>query len=196
MRCPYGISTGLQGGLKPYYTILQIISVVYLTPNRRKWNITILWSVKLGKSRPVPQAWLGGSDLGWVPASGDQIHTMVLCTHQWIAELHLLSFIFLQVKQRWAERPSEVKKPLSLTNIVGCNFNISVHLQMSAVLIRARHDFPPPSSRVNQESWQQLQGLMWQLPTPSAQNPDISLLSNWERISFKAVWLLSLEKSY
>lgn len=101
-----------------------------------------------------------------------------------------------ETKMISAERPSEVKKPLSLTNIVGCNFNISVHLQMSAVLIRARHDFPPPSSRVNQESWQQLQGLMWQLPTPSAQNPDISLLSNWERISFKAVWLLSLEKSY
>lgn len=72
-HCLYGLPTGLQGGLNPYYTIPQIISVVYMTPNRGKRNITILWAMKLGKSRPVPQAWLGGSDLGWVPASRDQI---------------------------------------------------------------------------------------------------------------------------
>lgn len=83
-----------------------------------------------------------------------------------------------ETKMISAERPSEVKKPLSLTNIISCNFNISLHLQTSVVLIRAKHYFSLPSSRINQEPWEQLQRLMWQLPTLTAKNPDISLLSN------------------
>lgn len=99
-HCLYGIPTGLQGGLKPCHTISQIISVVYLTPNTGKWNITVLWAMKLGKSRPVPQAWLGGSDLSWVPAPRYQIlchgvvHSPVNCR---IAS----HCIFLQLKRGW-----------------------------------------------------------------------------------------------
>lgn len=149
-HCLYGLPTVLQGGLKPYYTIPQIISVVYVTPNRGKWNVTILWAMKLGKNRPVPQAWLGGSNLSWVSALRDQIsyhgvvHSPVNC---WIASL---SFSYRWKKDDISWETREVKEPLSLTNIVGCDFYISVHLQISVVLIMAKHSFPPPSSRVNQ----------------------------------------------
>lgn len=46
-----------------------------------------------------------------------------------------------------AERRSEVKKPLSLTNISGCN--VSLRLQTSIVLKGAKLYFSLPSSRIS-----------------------------------------------
>lgn len=121
-HCLYGIPASLQGGLKPYCTILQIISVCVLDPKREEMKHNNFVGCEGGgggggvKRSPVPQARLGGSDPGWVPALRDQIHTTVLRTHQWIAELHLLPFIFLQVKQRWYQLrgPLRWKSPSAL----------------------------------------------------------------------------------
>lgn len=179
-HCLYRIPSGLQGGPKPYCTISQIISVCVLDPKREEMKHNHFVGCEGGRCIPAPRAWLGGSDLGWVPASRDQIHTTLVCTRQQITELRVLPLDFPpgETKIISVQRPYEVIKPLSLTNIIDCNFNISLHLQTSVVLKRTKHYFFLPSSRINQEPQWQLQRLMWEQPTFTAKHPDISLLSN------------------
>lgn len=115
-HCLYGIPTGLQGEPKPYSTILQIISVCVLDPKQEEMKHNHFVGCEGGRCIPEPRARLGGRDLGWVPASRDQIHATLVCTHQCIAELHLLPLIFLQVKQRLYQLrgPMRWKSPQAL----------------------------------------------------------------------------------
>lgn len=139
-HCLYGIPTCLQGEPKPYCTILQIISVCVLDPKWEEMKHNHFVGCEGGRCIPEPRAWLGGSELGWVPASRDEIHATLVCTHCRIAS-PAFNFPPGETKIVSVERPYEVKKPLSLTNIVNCNFNISLHLQTSVVLTRAKYFF-------------------------------------------------------
>lgn len=185
-HCLYGIPASLQGGLKPYCTILQIISVCVLDPKREEMKHNNFVGCEGGggggggEAQPCASSSAGRQWPG-LSASFERSDSYHGAAHSSVnCRITSPAFHFPpgETKMISAERPSEVKKPLSLTNIVSCNFNISLHLQMSLVLIRARHYSPLPSSRINQEPWQQLQRLMWQLLTFTAENPDISLLSN------------------
>lgn len=99
-HCLYGILTGLQGGPKPCCTTSQIISVVYLTPKRGKWNITIFVGYEDGEEQTCASGMAGRQwpELGYSFQRSDFIPQCCAPT----SELQgCISFIFLQVKERW-----------------------------------------------------------------------------------------------